>query len=314
MMKVLHVCSSHNAMAAQYAAMLGKAMPTTVETLTADDGTEARRAYNRFQPDIVHLHGQVEAALPEEARIVVTAHGDEISRQAIVVVARSEMERKRLAKVQPRVEVVRNPIITKTITQAEAAQRMLTIYGRAFDSNPLAMISQDERHALAILLKAGITGDKQWVDATELVWPLSRHLYIYAQQEGVADCLMRGIHVLQMEPPTLPTPDNYLPNGYQTPTPLDTTDVVKIVDDIRTNGISLLRMVELDEALRSPLLNEQRLVEELHLSKLTTLTASLLTLAAEQTLLSEGFMPLTPAKGALTNRLRKQLTRHLALT
>lgn len=311
-MKVLHICSSHNPMAAQYAAMLGKAMQAMVETLIVEE-EKAHHVCRSFQPDIVHLHGDVKMPLPGSARIVVSAHGDPIAREAYVVVARSEMERKRLAETQPRVEVVRNPLITRSISQAQAAGKMLTIYQRVADSNPLALLDAKDRQELAILLKAGITGDKRWVEPEGVEMPLSRHLYIYAQQEGVIDCVKRGMHVLGIEPPALPAPHNFLPKDYKTPEPLHTTDVVKIVGHIKDNGLSLLRIVELDEALRSPLLNEQRLVEELKLSKLTALTASLLTIAAEQTLLGEGFMPLPPAKGALTNRLRKQLAQHLTI-
>ena len=86
-----------------------------------------------------------------------------------------------------------------------------------------------------------------------------------------------------------------------------------MVKDIRANGLSLLRMADLYEALLDDRLNEDNLVEKLEQDNNKLLFSSILTIMSEQLLLDEGFMPCPPIENRETKRLRQNLLNHLRL-
>lgn len=245
-----------------------------------------------------------------------------------VVVARSKMEAARLAPLYNRIETVLNPLITRTTTTEICASQMMAIYQRVMDSNVLQLMDSATREALAVMLAAAIGGDKRWIGEGYLVsgegridsakeltsthhTPLTthqfRHLYIYARHEGVLSIVQQGIRLLGIQaPPPEPT-ESYLPDSFQVPQPMDGAPIPALLTNIKEQGPSLLRLVELAQGLREDDLDESQLLRTLEDSDMQPLLASVLQLMSEQLLLTEGFMPCQPEDNSLTNELRRQL-------
>ena len=318
-MRILHVCRHDNPRLAEYVSLLSQAMPADVECAFADNASDVRLAIKDFQPAIIHQHGQTNYSLLG-ARLIVSPHGETTDNtKAYAVIARSPYE---LSSCHTeRKELVRNPLITKTITFEEAAAAIRIVYQRVMDSHPLELMDGKTRRLLAILLKAGLLGDKGWVNGQ---WPMVdgsqfRLLLIYASLEGVLDIVERGVKVLGLTDAaarssrlTLPSPlISYLPQGYKTPEPLDGATIPQLLRDIDANGITLLRLTELTRLLYDDSLDEALLMEQIDAMNARPQLQLLLQILSEQTLLTEGFMPCQPLDNSFTENLRQQIENHL---
>ena len=149
------------------------------------------------QPDIVHVHGCwhysiVRQALRfhrEGARIVMSPHGGlepwviherhftekltktllwqrRMVESAYVLIAHGPMEAEALQQLgwNPRAETIRNAVVTNSITPEAMRQHTREVYRKVMDSDTVELMDADSRRMLSILLKAGITGDKRWLD------------------------------------------------------------------------------------------------------------------------------------------------------
>ena len=296
-----------------YVNLLMQNIPAGVECVSADNSPAVSRALRDFQPDIIHRHGMTPGEVSSKARLVVSPHGEAVGTNgAYVVIARSPYELASIAAEHK--ELVRNPLITKTISFAEAAADIAAVYRRVMDSNPAELLNADTRHLLAVLLKAGLSGDKRWVDAVGNGQTFDfRHLLIYASLEGVLPIVLRGFDVLGVAPPQTPVVDCYLPKGYSKPEAMPGATVTELLHDINSHGINLLRLAELTKALHSDNLDEDELMRQTEEKKQLPLLQSALQVLSEQTLLTEGFMPCRPADNALTQRLRSELAGRLKI-
>ena len=333
-MKVLHVYRHDNPRLAKYVSLLAQAMPEDVECVFADTASDVRLALKDFLPDIIHQHGQPIVFAASRARLVISPHGESVdTSRAYAVIARSPYEL--TCHDTERKELVRNPLITKTITFDEAAAVIHTVYRRVMDSHPLELMNADTRHLLAILLKAGLLGHKEWVSDELKMRNLQglisasesnhfSHLLIYAEIEGVLDIVLHGIGALGLTVAaansSLITPHSslgragcYLPHGYQTPQPLPTATIPELLKDIETHGITLLRLTKLMKRLHDDSLDEAMLMEKIEAERQRPLFQSILQILSEQTLLTEGFMPCQPLDNNSTQELRNQLENHLRI-
>ncbi len=140
-----------------------------------------------------------------------------------------------------------------------------------------------------------------------------RLLFIYAELEGVADIVQRGIAVVGIYAPPKPPIDCYLPHGYHTPQPLPKATIHELLNDIEAHGLTLLRLIELMKRLHDDNLDEAALMEKIEADKRRPLFQLLLQVLSEQTLLTEGFMPCPPLDNTYTENLRQQLENHLRI-
>ena len=211
-MKILHLYPNDDSLIAKHVTMLGQA------------DTDAR-------PDIVHVHGcwkyqtvkQALQAHRQGARIVFTPHGGlepwiiaerrlseklyktllwqrRLAEHSYVMIAQGTMEAEALKQLgwNPRIEIIRNAVITNTITPEAMAQQTQDVYRKVMDSNTIELMSDNCRQLMTMLLKAGITGDRRWVEGEppvidETEW---RRLLVYADHENIRTTLDTGIHVL----------------------------------------------------------------------------------------------------------------------
>ena len=326
-MKILHIYPNGDMQLARYVGLLTKSMQESADIeaeAATDDAKELKHLLARQDhPDILHLHGAVvpshlRTPVPPYPRLVVSPHGAKMDKSrlnAFAVVARSPMEYARLEKQQyTRIELVRNPVLTRTTTWDEAARKIRAIYQKVIDSDVLELMDADTRQTLKILLKAGICGDKRWVDGLTVGQTDWRKLLIYAEYEGVAATVHKGIVKMGLSVPTVDVMHipAYLPAGYQKPVSLEGHSLTDIVDQT-TKGkpLTLSLLVDMHHALMNPELDEEMLMQELSKERLTAQFACMLQLLREHTLLDEGFMPCTPVDNRNTKQLNNILNKHL---
>ena len=301
------------------------------------------------QPDIVHVHGcwrynivrQAMRAHRQGARIVMTPHNglspwivserrmtEKLSKtllwqrrmveSAYVIIAQGPMESEALTQLgwNPRIETIRNAVVTNSITPEATRRHTLEVYRKVLDSNTIELMSDDSRRLMTMLLKAGITGDRRWVageapDISETEW---RRLLVYADHENVRTVIDRGTHVMGLRAPYIETAQikSYLPTDYQLPK-VDNHTVEGIVSEMHHGPLTLRQIVELDRALRRPDADDERMVDELTEKRLIRYFRHVLQLLKEVTLLDEGFMPADAIDDKHTEKLRRQLLAHLRI-
>ena len=301
------------------------------------------------QPDIVHVHGcwrynivrQAMRAHRQGARIVMTPHNglspwivserrmtEKLSKtllwqrrmveSAYVIIAQGPMESEALTQLgwNPRIETIRNAVVTNSITPEATRRHTLEVYRKVLDSNTIELMSDDSRRLMTMLLKAGITGDRRWVageapDISETEW---RRLLVYADHENVRTVIDRGTHVMGLRAPYIETAQikSYPPTDYQLPK-VDNHTVEGIVSEMHHGPLTLRQIVELDRALRRPDADDERMVDELTEKRLIRYFRHVLQLLKEVTLLDEGFMPADAIDDKQTEKLRRQLLAHLRI-
>lgn len=314
MMTVLHVCSPDDALAAAYIDMLTRASGDNALMLRANTASGIADIMQEKKPDILHLHGNPKLKLPQDCRLVITPHGEQpdMLQAAYTVVARSDMEAKTLKECHERVETVRNPLITRTITQEECSKQMLTIYQRVMDSNVIQLMDSNTLMALDAMMILAVTDDRRWLPkgnplAYELTDADLRKIIIYSRLEGITDHIRSGAQLLGIKLPTLPVISSYLPSGYQIPKPSDTDDLTAILDSIKNHGPSMLRLLEAAKVLHSDNLDEEHLLTQVSKRQLTPVLEAVIQLLTEHSLITEGFMPCSPSDNSIAKQMRDSL-------
>ena len=236
-----------------------------------------------------------------------------------VIIAQGSMEAKSLKLLgwNPRIETIRNAVITNSITPEAMAQQTKEVYRKVMDSNTLELMSDDSRQLLVLLLKAGITGDRRWItnaqppSIPEDEW---RRLLIYADHENVRTVIDKGIRILDLHAPyiDLAHVKSYLPTGYQLPKPA-AHDILSLVGEIIHGALTLRHLVELDRLLRRPDVNDERINNVLDERRQLKYYRRLLQLLTEQTALDEGFLTADPLDDKQTQRMRNLLKKHLRI-
>lgn len=300
-------------------------------------------------PDIVHVHGcwdsqVVKRALQahrQGARIVFTPHGGlepwiiaerrlseklyktllwqrRLVEYSYVVIAQGTMEAEALKQLgwNPRIEIIRNVVITNSITPEAMAQQTKEVYNKVMDSNTIELMSDDSRRLITMLLKAGITGDKRWVatqppvvDETE--W---RRILIYADHENIRTTLDVGSHIMNVHHDYIETSSikSYLPTDYKKPK-VSAYDVAGIVNEMHRSKITMRHFVELDRALRKPEVDDEWLIDTFDEGHLLKFFRRLLQVLTEVTAIDEGFMPVAALNDKGTQKLRNNLYNHLTI-
>ena len=320
-MNIIHVFPSGHQHAADFADMLVRQAATwhadniSVSMHMATTYEEFVQQCAKDWPDVVHVHGQLPFALPHDCRMVVSPHGcSDLPTGAYVVVARSAMECSRLGGRHPRIEIVRDPLITRTITAQACFHQLLSVYQRVTDSDVWPLMLPSTRHFLTAVLAVAIGGDANWAmvspDGSLPPVPSTqelRRLSIYASHEGIMPLVEYGLQLLAIKD-VLPSPsDGYLPVDFVVPKPMPVATISELLSDIDAHGPSMLRLTELATALRSNSLDEEKLISSLNDSNQLSLLSALLPLLSERMLLTEGFMPCPPTNNAQSKALQKQL-------
>lgn len=300
-------------------------------------------------PEIVHVHGcwqyktvrQAMQAYRQGARIVFTPHGGlepwiinerrlseklcktllwqrRLVEHSYAVIAQGTMEAEALRQLgwNPRIEIIRNAVVTNSITPEAMGQNTQDVYRKVMDSNTVELMKDDTRRLLAMILKAGITDDERWVTSSlpsidDTEW---RRLLVYADHENVRTVVDSGTRILGLRHDYIETAKikSYLPTEYQKPK-VKSYDVNGIVSEMHRGQITLRHFVELDKALRHDDVNDEWLIDALAEAHLLKYFRRLLQILTEVTGLDEGFMPAVPLNDGRTQTIRNLLYNHLRI-
>ncbi len=366
MMRILHYYPDDDILIKQYVTTLVEYMDRQAENFAVNDINQALTLLQGSQFDILHIHGcwrysqlaVVKEAFRHGVRLVYSPHGQlepwiikenywkeklpkkiyyqkRLIQQSYSVIIQGRMEQDCMERLgwNPRMVIIRNSLITHSITPAEMARQLYAQYGKVMDSNPLQLMPEDTRSALRTILMAGITGDIRWTAGETPVSQLSalswRLLLLYVHQEHIDDIFQRGVRLLRLDMPDIDVRQAvyYLPDGYH-----DTVSIESLIGNSFTSEnerllatfrclrklifhrqIAIRHLVELDRELRQHPCQEGALTEQLTIHKLLKTARRLMQLMNDYTGLTEGFMPVLPLNDRITNRIRKQIDNHLKI-
>lgn len=362
-MRILHFYPQTDAAISQYVNMLADNMGLEVENHKAHDGEAARQLLRNIQFDILHIYGCwnnaqmtiVRKALKQGTRLVVTPYGQlepwvqqqrfwkeklpkrivyqqSVVEQAYAVIVHGNMELECMTKLgwNQRCVIIRNALITNSITAREMARQVFCLYQRVIDSNPLELMNDNTRNFVKYLITIGITGDQRWLQNEESPmlgdW---RQILCYAHQEQIMPTILRAVRILNMMLPDIDAAQipYFLPDDY-----VETQSIQQVIGNqfvsendrliatfkvlkklISNRQLSIKHLVELDIELREHSCDESELAEQLHDCGLLKQAARIMQLMNSFTGLTEGFMPVPPLNDRITKKYNALIQNHLAI-
>ena len=366
-MKVLHYHGNNDhSMIAQYVETLCAAMVPGIVCEATDSYQHAKELLNGQHYDILHIHGcwhftayrLAQKALKNNIRIVLTPHGQlepwvvnhhfwkekqpkrllfvkRLVQKAYAVIIQGKMEEECMHELgwNKRTVIIRNSLVTHSITNEDMAQQMALIYQKVMDSNPWELMTDDTKKTLQQLIKVGITGDERWLGEPYInitdhdQW---RRLYCYIHQEQIADVVRRGLLQLRIDPPDFDIRQMtcYMPDDYESAKTIEeaigmqyATENERLLATFRHlrkleqhRKLTVMHLIELDKELRNHDCEEELLCEALQSHQLYNFARRLLQLTYERTGLTKGIMPVTPKNDWQTRRMRKYIDNHLKIT
>ena len=363
-MKILYFYPKTDDMIMRHVDMLAEGLRHSAEVQTATDYPTFRQLLDAMKPDILHCHGcwhyptHKAAAKVRKAGIrvvlsphgqlapwIVTDHGGTIELQlqrrattrAYSLIAFGKMEEHYLRQTgwNPRIEVIRNAVITNSLTPQQMCSQTFAVYQKVLDSSVLEQMTTADRQLLAAIIKAGITGDPRWIpeeiiDSTSInstsVYSSSawRRLLIYAEHVNIRNYVDYGISILRLHPDSIDTSkiSAYLPKKYSRPVTIkqfigefkgnETDYLIRMIRQLQ-KAPQLLHLIELHRELLRDSVDDDSLNEALEEKHLTACAARLMQILSEQTLLDEGYMPLDPLDDRGTLQLRRTIANHLKI-
>lgn len=358
-MKILHLYPKSDDMITRHVAILMEGMSNSAEVKAVNSLSEFKACFRQMQPDIVHCHScwqytmgnAASIARRHGARIVISPHGqlepwvfeekpvrEKIHKTlmwqkryvsgAYAVIAFGKMEHSLLQKLKwnSRIEIIRNSLITNSISPQQMCSQTFAVYQKVLDSNTLELMDETTKRYLSLILKTSITGDRRWIqnEGIPSVEPNWRQLLIYADHQNIRNYVDYGMSILQIPQPALDTTKitAYFPEHYKRPQPIreiigeyngkETDYMVRIIAQLSKRPV-LLHLIELACELHRDNVNDDELQEVLQEKSLWKDAARLMQVLSELTLLEEGYMPLPPLDDRGTRQIRTQITTHLKL-
>ena len=352
-MNVLHLYPENDQLIAQHVSMLQvHDLPSSIPSIVHVHGCwnrsivrQALHLHRKGARIVLSPHGHLEPWIISQQRMTektakILLWQKRLVQHAYALIAHGKMETQALQTLawNPRIETINNAVISNTITPEAMARQTANIYQKVMDSNTIEHMDEPVRQLISILLKAGITGDRRWVEASPPLERLRvgasagmgsgeawRRLLLYADHENIRNIIDKGIQVMGMEVPdihlsqsTHPSPLTthqilaYFPTDYRKPS-LGTTDAVEIAEDAQHHQLTMYHLVALARALRHPDADDERIAEALAGKRLTRYFQRLHQILQEQLLQEEGFLPLPPIDDRKTQQLRRELANHLKI-
>ena len=324
-MRVLHVYPKGKPLLASYVSMLSEALKDSIEIMSADNTADAVRICKEQHPDIVHYHGCKTIDLRSSGiRQIQSPHGNMSVVQPVdLTIARSDMEAERIKalwttdshKGGHHYEIIRNPLLTKTVSVEETAKRMLHIYQKIVDSNVWELMNEATKSMLSAALKAGICGDGRWVASLPQIDMVHfRQVFIYAYYENVSDIVDRGLDILGIHGRQKPSEYSvYLPSNFKMPTSQYEKSIEEMLLDIKENGLTLIRLTDIARYVFNNDIDEDKLQKQLKYDNSLLLFSSIMQMLKERLNWDEGMMPCVPSENQDTQKIRMQIDNHLNL-
>lgn len=330
---------------------------------------KATKSYSSFRqmcheekPDIIHVHGCwrpemrhiVPLARKIGARIVISPHGQlqpwvvsqrwksekmpktllfqrKLVAKAYAIVAMGKMEEEGLRQRDwnPRIEVVKNALITESISKEEMAQQMLHIYNKVYDTATRHYMLPQTIDGLRALIKVGLTGDRRFVDDAHYQACLSlsdvewRKLLAYAYQESILGVVALGIKTLSLPIPDIdPTKiDYYKKNQLPIPQGLkvkdDASPAKRLSKTLRraralnaVHSLDIRYIVEVADALLHSSADEDEVRRLAFSLGAKGFMQRLMYILSTETLLEEGYLIAEPKNDKTTRKILKNLLKY----
>ena len=183
-MNVLHIYPKNNEQIHRHVSLLVEGLRQSANVQVADNSKSFYSQARDMQADIIHVHG-VNSLLQTKAmrcaqklgiRFVVTLHGQlepwaisfqranqrlgliiaqkDFIAKAYAVISFGKVETSSFTKLgwNPRIEEIRNAVITNTITPAEMASQTFAVYQKIQDSNTLEKMDANTLAALKAII------------------------------------------------------------------------------------------------------------------------------------------------------------------
>ncbi|WP_028904354.1 MULTISPECIES: glycosyltransferase [unclassified Prevotella] len=357
-MNILHIYPKNSELIQRHVQLLAEGLKQSANIMVADNNKSFYQQARDIQADLIHIHG-INQSLQTKAmrcarklniRYVITLHGQlepwaigfqrandrlevlfskkDYIEKAYAVITMGKMERESFQNLcwNPRIEEIRNAVTTNTITPAEMVSQTFAIYQKILDSNTLELMDEHTIKAMTVILKAGIMGDKRWVDTNEMDPRLInwRQLLLYAEHENISNYTDYGIRILGLSAPLIDTARiaAYFPHNYKRPQPIkelvgdyqgNQTDFLMRIIRQMLKTPTMLGIIELTRELYRENVNDEQLAEKMEEATLTKNAARLIQVLSEQVLLDEGYMPIPPLDDKATEKLRNNLRNHLKI-
>jgi hypothetical protein len=231
-----------------------------------------------------------------------------------------------------RTVIIRNSIITHSITPKEMAQQVVQVYRKVLDSNTLELMTDDTKDTLRQLIKVGITGDERWLQEEpkeireHAQW---RMVYCYAHHEQVVEVVKRGLRIMRMEAPdfNIQQMPCFMPDGYEPAKSIESaigmqyaTENDRLMATFRhlrrlalRRRLTLAHLAELDKELRYHDAAEDQLCDALKEHHLYVFARRIMQLAHVFTGLDEGLMPMPMLEDRQTRIMKKNIENHLKI-
>ena len=364
-MRILHYIPKNEDMLTNYVNMLVGNMGLEAENHIAKEEGEAKERLKAIRFDILHIHGcwhysayrMLKLAERKGARVILSPYGQlepwiinerywkeklpkkmlfqkAIVERAYALIIQGKMEEECMRELgwNTRTEIIRNPIITHSITPSEMSHKTYCVYRKVLDSHTIDLMREQTRKLVQQFIKAGITGDRRWVtdDLYEMSDPEQwRHVMIYSHYENISNIIQRGAYLLGYRTPDIEVGNIacYLPQNYEMPKPIQDTIGLQFASEndrllatfkqvrklIQHQQLSVSHLCEIDRELREHDVEEDHLAESLKEARLYKMACRTMQLLAETTGFDEGFMPVEPLDDRITKQIKQQIYNHLKI-
>lgn len=364
-MKILHFYHQQNDLQTRYVGLLMGMMSGSAEVQACTTLADIKRELDSQHYDILHIHGcwsiqyakAVSYARQLGTRITITPHGElepwilknrqwqekmpktllyqrQTIQNAYAVIAMGTMEQESLEKLgwNPRIETIRNALITHSITPSEMTGQLLAIYRKVMDSDVYHIMSEQTQQALMLLLKAASSKHPNWLHGEkipELNREEWRQLFIYGRHEQLEHVIKQGIRVIGIKEPLIDVSEvqAYFPADYQPVKTISETIGNKFVSENKrllatfkylhrlhtAQQMGMAHLVELTREIREHDIDEEQLEEILQEEKLLPFAQRLMGVLGKLDLLEEGMMPIEAIDDKQTLKMENNITNRLKI-
>lgn len=357
-MRIFHFYTSSDPMMAEYVETLVSALSGSVEMKAFSNFHELKHESHSSPPDIIHVHGcwrmEMRHILPLAhkcgARIVISPHGqlqpwvmkqhyksDKLPKihlflrrlvsKGYVVIAMGRMEEEGLKRLwNPRIEIVKNPLVTESITKEGMAGQMLHIYNKVYDTAARHYMLPETVEALRALIKVGLTGDRRFIDDSHYHACLSlsdvewRKILVDAYQESILGVVALGIKTMNLSFPDIdPTKVEYYKSpraktasDFNVDSNLDSSEqLASMITSARLlaarRRLTMSHIVKIADRLLHSTVDEERVRESAFRMRGEGFVERLMHILATETLLEEGYLVAEPKEDKKTSKILRNI-------
>lgn len=355
-MKILHFSPLTDTGISEYVGMLvDQQKKLGAEVVLCSSVHEVGKAFSDLAPTIVHIHGcwslsmavVARKCLGHGIRFVITPHGqlqpwiineekakgkrvkmmlfqNWLCSRASCLIAMGKMEATSLDKlnINRHIEIIRNPMITESISPEETARQTMAAYQKVVDTSTLMLMNDETIDAMSALIKVGICGHANWVNDTlaktvsELDNDRWRQILLHAHYHNITDIISRGADIMGMAMPELdvtllPTYNRQasLPDEAVGDDVSGASKMLWLVSQAHKaygNGrLSFRHLTDITTTIYKERIDEKRLEQLLTDRGLTLFAQRLMVLLEQYTAIDEGYLPIEAANDRTARQMLK---------